>query len=543
MPKLSTAAALLLLLFAAACAPNVPPAAVEEASIPTLTPEPLEELLTPLPSETQEPAAASTPAPSATAVAPTATRLPTATATPTSVVFDRSGYRQFVVMRSNFPGYLNDLDGPGKTVIRHALSRDGSRLAISGCVGQTDNFWNCESDDSGLLVVLDTENGELVAEIPVGNGWPGGVAFTADGKSLLYATTAQKVALWNLEKNEPGITLLEQPRSGRLSYPAVAASPDGSSYAAVIEKTLYVWDASGSLLLQTPASLIVVAYGALRYSEDGSRLVVFSPDWTGVDVYHTADWSLARRFEMEQIIDAAISPDGRVLAGIEMEEDRGVVWNVETGEQIAELNLDHQASYVRFNPAGDLLVIAGRGYPDTRDSYSIIGSVYETQSWTQLDVLYSFSNPGQVEFSSDGSRMAVFDGALTSIWTAPDAQLLAGFETLQQFQRALHAGDYAAAAELFMVTELERDYLIERGVDVNDLAGSFERMCTTKSMFCDPVQELVMMGYYWETLTYLVRLTGPDGTAVTNSRGEQIIYFYLSPDADGNPRLTYLPKN
>jgi hypothetical protein len=40
----------------------------------------------------------------------------------------------------------------------------------------------------------------------------------------------------------------------------------------------------------------------------------------------------------------------------------------------------------------------------------------------------------------------------------------------------------AAAAALFMVDELEVDYLSEIGVDVNDLAGSFERLCESQTI-------------------------------------------------------------
>jgi hypothetical protein len=139
--------------------------------------------------------------------------------------------------------------------------------------------------------------------------------------------------------------------------------------------------------------------------------------------------------------------------------------------------------------------------------------------------------------------MAMFDGALTTIWMAPDAQLLAGFETIQQFQKALATGDYAAAAAFFMVDELEVDYLSEMGVDVNDLAGSFERLCESQTIFCHPVQELVMMGYSFDYLTYLVRLTGPDGATFTTPAGAQIIYFYLMFGEDGKPRLIYLPQD
>jgi DNA-binding beta-propeller fold protein YncE len=526
------AVALFLLILVTACTPGTP-----STAIPTSPPEMAETTPSAVPTGTAFPTQTLTLPPPTATVAPTVTALPTATPTPMPVVFDHSGYKQFAVLRSIFPGYQAYLDGEGSTEIWYALSPSGDRIAISGCRGSMDNYLNCQAEDSGLLVVLDADTGELVADVPFGTGWPGGVAFTPDGESLLYGTTEQKVALWHLSTGTPGMTLFTQAATGRVSYPVVAVAPDGSSYAAVVERVLRVWDSTGGLLLELPAR-----QARLSYSLNGSRLVVISADQTGVELYDTSTWTLARRFSLERIIDAAISPDGQVLVGIEAINNIAVVWDVASGERLAELDPDHWVAQIRFNPAGDLLIIAGLGNLDTRDSYSSIGTVYETQTWSRLDGLHSFSSDGPVEFTLDGSRMVVFAGAISTIWGMPDAVLQAGFETVQQFQAALHAGDYVAAAALFAIDEREVDYLAEMGVDTGDLAGSFERLCASQTIYCYPVEELVMMGYNWDDLTYLVRLTGPDGAAFNTPRGAQIIYFYLTPGADGKPRLIYLPQ-
>ena len=80
-------------------------------------------------------------------------------------------------------------------------------------------------------------------------------------------------------------------------------------------QSLFVWDTAGKLLFQTPASQ-ARWNAALSYSADGSRLIAFAPDRIGVDVYDTSDWTLVRRIRLDEVEDAAISPDGLVLAGV-----------------------------------------------------------------------------------------------------------------------------------------------------------------------------------------------------------------------------------
>ena len=64
-----------------------------------------------------------------------------------------------------------------------------------------------------------------------------------------------------------------------------------------------------------------------------------------------------------------------------------------------------------------------------------------------------------MEFSLDGSQMAVMGNSSYSIWGTPDETLKAGFEVVKQFQEALSTGDYEQAASLFSTTESELDYL------------------------------------------------------------------------------------
>jgi len=49
-----------------------------------------------------------------------------------------------------------------------------SMIAISACWGSMYNTMACDSASSGFLVVLDSSTGNLISDIPLGEGWPAG---------------------------------------------------------------------------------------------------------------------------------------------------------------------------------------------------------------------------------------------------------------------------------------------------------------------------------------------------------------------------------
>jgi WD40 repeat protein len=479
-----------------------------------------------------------------TQLAQTSQIQPTSTAAPTQIPvrFDQTGFRKFAVMRDYFDGLADFMKDRTYTEFSSTLSPSGDKIAIAGCFGSVSNLSKCETEKSGFLVVLDTENGKLLNEIPVGNSWPGKADFLPDGKSLIYATNGYKIAVWDLVNNQPGHTFFEGPAPDTNYYPDVVSAPDGSSVAAVVEDTLYVWDLSGTLLFQAPAYKRMISAG-LAYSADGSRLTFYSPNHTGVDIYKTADWTLVQRIPFDQIHGSAISPDGRLIAATHQQDETVTVWNVDSGEKVAHLDPGHLADSIQFNPAGDMLVVAGMGNLETQDSYSSLGTLFDTQSWDKIDTLYSFLSDGRIEFNQDGSIMAVLGGYGHAIWALPDEKLQSGYEMVQQFQSALSTGDYAAAAALFEPIAGDEEYLVKMGFDLNDPAASFERLCQTSKNFCHPVSDLAMMGYDGDTMVFLVRLKDPNGGVFTSPKGAQVIYFYLYPNAEGQPRVAYPPMD
>ena len=77
----------------------------------------------------------------------------------------------------------------------------------------------------------------------------------------------------------------------------------------------------------------------LEYSADGSRLTVFSPGHTGVDIYDTNSWTLVRQIPVNQIIGVAHPPDGQFVAATNRQDDTVSVWDVNNGEQLKNLYL------------------------------------------------------------------------------------------------------------------------------------------------------------------------------------------------------------
>jgi hypothetical protein len=310
----------------------------------------------------------------------------------------------------------------------------------------------------------------------------------------------------------------------------------------VVDTNLFVWDMQGSLLIQLPADQGRLN-AALDYPADGSLLMVYSPDATGLDIYNTTTWTLVQRLNQNDITGGVIAPDGLTVVTVGNSSKKLIIWEVSNGEKLMEIDPEIRMRSISFNPQGDLLVVTGMGDLEKPDDYDAIGAVYETKTWTKLTNLYSIMGDGNLEFTADGSRMAVFSDGLSTVWEAPDEKLSAGFEIVKQFQSALAEGDYNKAASYFEVDENELDYLVEVGLDPTDVAGSFKDLCDQQIIFCYPVKELVMMGRDWYDQAYLVRLENTLGETFTSPAGAQIIHLYTRINDEGDLKIIFLPMD
>ncbi len=494
--------------------------------------------LTSQPTQTQLPTQTETP----TIIPPTSTPQPTPTAIP--LRFDQNGYRNFALLNDHFSGLDNYIGNQIYSTVTSAFTKDGSLFAIAGCWG---SFWNngsCRTPKSGFLIVINAKTGDLVCDIPLNDFWPGNIAFTPDGSQLLFSTNEYKIILWNIKTNTLEKTFLDIPKNSSIVRPDVAVAPDGSSLAAVVNKTLYVWRPDGELIFSIPAYQRSVSAG-LAYSPDGSLLAIYAKDRKGILVYKASDGTLVHQFSVDGLSEITFSPDGQMLAGFSSQDYlyNVVVWNLQSEEKLAEFVPGNLAESIVFSPDGSLLLVTGSPNLKGQDDYSKIAEIYDTQTWAHIDDLRSFEQTGKIQFTQDGSEFFLVSDFNTSIWGEPDAPLLAGLEQLKQFQLALSEGDYEKAATFFKIVESEKGYLVDAGMDINDLPGSFERLCQSQAFFCYPVKELVMMGHEGRFLSYLVRLADSSGEPYTSPNGAQIIHMYLETDENGLPFLFTLPKD
>lgn len=152
----------------------------------------------------------------------------------------------------------------------------------------------------------------------------------------------------------------------------------------------------------------------LSMSNDGKRLAAAGGDFafawnvaTGQRLLRATHAASSETLTPQQwIVDAAISPDGKLLAYAARGEKFAHVWNVDTGRQILELKHDSAVAAVVFNGDGTKL---GTG------SYDGTARVWEIPSGNELERTPHMGGAEVVAFSPNGSRFAAggVDGSIS----------------------------------------------------------------------------------------------------------------------------------
>ena len=107
---------------------------------------------------------------------------------------------------------------------------------MAGCFGSMTNTWKCDTSQSGYLIVLDSNNGNILNEIPLGGYYGQVVLISHLMEQVCYMPQMNKIALWDLKSNKPGLTLFTATAPDSNYYPDVAAAPDGLSLEAVYRR-------------------------------------------------------------------------------------------------------------------------------------------------------------------------------------------------------------------------------------------------------------------------------------------------------------------
>lgn len=232
-----------------------------------------------------------------------------------------------------------------------AISPDGSVIAACAPIG---------SDYA--IRLLDPETGEETGKL-VGHTWkPWAVAFTADSQMLYSSGWDGTIRRWNV----PARKQLPLPVGVR-GTGTVAAAPDGRTLTYSDDSgTIRLVDAENGTELRT-FDLPGTAYEALTFSPDGRHL---AGGGTHGDDVHVAVWEvksgqLVHRWDWPKGRDPysgveclKFSPDGKRLAAAVFRQDMAYLWDLATGQQIAQLR--HDEIYgLSFSPDGKTLATAG----------------------------------------------------------------------------------------------------------------------------------------------------------------------------------------
>jgi WD40 repeat protein len=242
-----------------------------------------------------------------------------------------------------------------------ASSPDGHLIAVGGCSKPLEadlrsGNVSCDGknpENAGgapFLLILDANTENVIANIPENTAETtiADLAFTPDGKKLIYAIYPSKFVIWNIASNQIESTLWE----GENSTPEIAVSPDGKWIALKTTDQVKVWDVANEKFV---AELATFFYP--QFSADSKQILVHSAQ--EFVIYETGTWTELLRFGMPCDCIYTVSPNLSLLATSERapaETSPITIWDTSTGVQLQSLQPDKGiTTFLAFTPDGQML--------------------------------------------------------------------------------------------------------------------------------------------------------------------------------------------
>jgi WD40 repeat protein/DNA-binding SARP family transcriptional activator len=278
-----------------------------------------------------------------------------------------------------------------------AFSPDGKRLAVSG-------------GESGGQV-LDSMTGEVVLELPgMTRGRQGAVAFSPDGNRLAFTNSEAKIHIWDLTTQREALVL-----AGHNDWIGdLAFSPDGSRLTSIAyDGTTRMWNmANGQELFKVtsdPGQVVDKSHIiGVSYSPDGSRIATVADAQPIIWDANRGEELLALPEQPEMVYSVAFSPDGKRLAIGLARSMGGSIWDVASGERVAQLSLEHRGSI-------QSIVFSADGQQIYTGSVDGTIKVFDAQTGQESLTLTRQASPiTGITLSPDGTRLAAsnLDGSV-----------------------------------------------------------------------------------------------------------------------------------
>jgi len=176
----------------------------------------------------------------ASQTAPTPTDLPTAapsplpSPTPRPVTLAPENFLEWAVDKPYQAAITRGIEFLDPTFFYNeiAVSPDGRYIAVGGCTENT--YFTCKDEFSlgtSFIFILDSQNGEIISEVPETDATVTGLVFSPDSRQLIYVLRPLKLAVWDLESQKTARVLAQDERGGY--YAQIGLSPDGKRLAVV----------------------------------------------------------------------------------------------------------------------------------------------------------------------------------------------------------------------------------------------------------------------------------------------------------------------